>query len=124
MKNFANIFFLAVLFILPSVVQSDYSAHKVDTFKSAVVAKESADSKLPQSGIYDPFLLFNAEANLSFSNNVPKPDVSEKLHDQLSRDALNKTSAPNNISSFITASNQIEVGLSLKKLIFPFHSFL
>lgn len=124
MKNFANIFFLVALFVLPSIVQSDYSAYKTNDFNSAVVATESADTKLPENGIYNPLLFFSAEANLSFSTNIPKPEVSEKLQDQFSREALTKTSYPNNTASFITTSSQIDVGLSIKKLIFPFHSFL
>lgn len=124
MKNFTHIFLLAILFVLPSAVQSDYFTHETDSLKSAVLATEGADTKLPGNGIYNPLLLFSAEANFTFSNSVPKPDVSEKLQDQLLREALNKTSYPDNTASFITSSRQIDVGLSIKKLIFPFHSFL
>ena len=124
MKNFTNIFLLAVLIILPSAVQSDCSVYETDSFKSAVLATESADTKLPQNGIYNPLLLFSAEANISLSSNIPKPEVSEKLQDQLSREASNKTSYPDNTALFIASSRQIDVGLSIKKMIFPFHSFL
>lgn len=124
MKKFTNIFFLAVLFVLPSVVQSDYSAQYSTKFETAHIAQGNSNSSLPQNGIYDPFLPFSAEANLSFSIKLPKPDVSEKSQDQFSREALNKTSYPSNTTTFITTSKQIDVGLSLKTLIFPFHSFL
>lgn len=124
MKKFANIFFLAVLVALPSLVQSDYSASKADQVKLVETATAGTDRGMPANGIYDPFLLFSAEANFSFSVRIPKPEVSEKLHDQCSREAQSRTSYPNNTESFIVSSNQINVGLSLKKLIFPFHSFL
>jgi hypothetical protein len=123
-KNFANIFFLAVLFVLPSVVQSDFSATQNNELEIAHVAQNNRQSNVPQEGIYDPFLPFKGETSLSFSIKVPKPDVNEELNDQFSREALNKTSYPDNTASYIATSSQIDVGLSIKKLIFPFHSFL
>ncbi|XWN38256.1 MAG: hypothetical protein ROO71_04810 [Balneola sp.] len=124
MKKFANIFFLAVLVALPSLVQSDYSASKADQIKLVETATAGTDSGIPANGIYNPFLLFSAEANFSFSVRILKPEVSEKLDDQLSREAQSRTSYPNNTESFIVSTNQIDVGLSVKKMIYPFHSFL
>ena len=124
MKKFANIFFLATLLVLPSVVQSDYSVIDEHRFEVAQVAQHQEGTNVPHDGIYNPLLLFRAEANISLSSNIPKPEVSEKLHDQLSRDASNKTSYPDNTALFLASSRHIDVGLSIKKLIFPFHSFL
>jgi hypothetical protein len=123
-KNFANIFFLTVLVALPSLVQSDYSISNADEYKLVQTATATSDTGVPGNGIYDPFLLFNAEANFSFSVRIPKPEVSEELHDRFSKEAQNRTSHPNNTESFIVSTNQIDVGLSVKKLIYPFHSFL
>lgn len=124
MKNFANIFFLAVLVALTSLVQSDYTASKADQYKPVQTATATSDTGVPANGIYDPFLLFSAEANFSFSVRIPKPEVLEKLQDRFSKESQNRTSYPNNTESFIVSSNQIDVGLSIKKLIYPFHSFL
>ncbi len=124
MKNFTNIFFLAVLIALPSLVQSDYSVSNTDEYKAVQTATVGTDSEMPANGIYDPFLLFSTEANFSFSIRIPKPEVSEKSQDQFSRETQNRTSHPNNTTSFIVSTNQIDVGLSVKKLIYPFHSFL
>ncbi|MEP0004962.1 MAG: hypothetical protein ABJ387_09245 [Balneola sp.] len=124
MKNFANIFFLAVLVALPSLVQSDYTASKADEFKLVQTATATSDTGVPANGIYDPFLLFSAEANFSFSVRIPKPEVSEEIHDRFSKEAQNRTSHPNITESFIVSSNQLDIGLSIKKLIYPFHSFL
>lgn len=124
MKKFTNIFFLAVLIALPSLVQSDYSVSNADEYKAVQTATVGTDSEIPANGIYDPFLLFSTEANFSFSIRIPKPEVSEKSQDQFSRETQNRTSHPNNTTSFIVSTNQIDVGLSVKKLIYPFHSFL
>ncbi|MEP1150497.1 MAG: hypothetical protein ABJH08_02110 [Balneola sp.] len=124
MKKFANIFFLAILVALPSMVQSDYSASKADEFKLVQTATATSETGVPANGIYDPFLLFSAEANFSFSARIPIPQVSEKSQDQFSRDTQNRASHPNNTTSFIVSTNQIDVGLPTRKLIFPFHSFL
>ncbi|MFY0683518.1 MAG: hypothetical protein JXR20_03135 [Balneola sp.] len=124
MKRFANIFFLAVLVALPSMVQSDYSASKTEQYGVVQTATASSETGIPANGIYDPFLLFSTEANFSFSVRIPKPQVSEKSQDQFSRDTQNRASHPNNTTSFIVSTNQIDVGLSTRKLIFPFHSFL
>ena len=124
MKNFSNIFFLAVLVALPSLVQSDYTASKADEYKLVQTATATSDTGVPANEIYDPFLLFNAEANFSFSVRIPKPEVSEELHDRFSKEAQSSTSHPNNTESFIVSSNQLDIGLSIKKLIYPFHSFL
>jgi hypothetical protein len=123
-KKITYIFFLAVLVALPSLAQSDYSASKADQIKLVETATAGTDTGIPANGIYDPFFLFSAEANFSFSVRIPKPEVSEKLHDQCSREAQSRTSYPNNTESFIVSTNQIDVGLSVKKLIYPFHSFL
>lgn len=124
MKKFANIFFLAVLVSLPSLVQTDYSSSKAEQYGIVETATATSDKGIPANGIYDPFLLFSAEANFSLSVRIPKPEVSEKLNDQFSKEARNRTSYPNNTESFIVSTNQIDVGLSVKKLIYPFHSFL
>lgn len=124
MKNFSNIFFLAVLVALPSLVQSDYTASKADELKLVQTATATSDTGVPANGIYDPFLLFSAEANFSFSVRIPKPEVSEEIHDRFSKEAQSSTSHPNNTESFIVSSNQLDIGLSVKKLIYPFHSFL
>ena len=124
MKKFANIFFLAVLVALPSLVQSDYSPSKAEQYGVVETATATSDKGIPANGIYDPFLLFSAEANFSLSVRIPKPEASEELDNQLSREAQSRTSYPNNTESFIVSTNQIDVGLSVKKLIFPFHSFL
>lgn len=124
MKNFANIFFLTVLVALPSLVQSDYSVSNADEYKLVQTAAATSDTGVPANGIYDPFLLFSAEANFSFSVRIPKPEVSEKLQDRFSKEAQSSTSHPNNTESFIVSSNQLDIGLSVKKLIYPFHSFL
>ena len=124
MKNFTNIFFLGILIALPSLVQSDYSVSNADEYKAVQTATVGTDSEMPANGIYDPFLLFSTEANFSFSIRIPKPEVSEKSQDQFSRETQNRTSHPNNTTSFIVSTNQIDVGLSVKKLIYPFQSFL
>ncbi len=124
MKNFANIFFLTVLVALPSLVQSDFTASKADQYKPVQIATATSNTGVPANGIYDPFLLFSAEANFSFSVRIPQPEVSEKLQDRFSKEAQNRTSHPNNTESFIVSTSQIDVGLSVKKLIYPFHSFL
>jgi len=123
-KKFANIFILAVLFVLPSVVQSDFSGSENTEYEIAYVAQNHRQSNVPQEGIYDPYLPFKGETSLSFSVNVPKPDVNEKLDDQFLREARAKTYYPKINASYVITSGQIDVGLSIKKLIFPFHSFL
>ena len=124
MKKFTNIFFLAVLVALPSMVQSDYLASKTEQFREVQTETVSSETGIPANGIYDPFLLFSAEANFSFSVRIPRPQVSDKSQDQFSKDTQNRASHPNNTTSFIVSTNQIDVGLPIEKLIFPFHSFL
>ena len=106
------------------MVQSDYLASKTEQFREVQTETVSSETGIPANGIYDPFLLFSAEANFSFSVRIPRPQVSDKSQDQFSKDTQNRASHPNNTTSFIVSTNQIDVGLPIEKLIFPFHSFL
>jgi hypothetical protein len=124
LKKITNIFLLGVLFVLPALIQANSSAVVDLGLEKAQIVHHHGQSNVPQDGIYDPFLPFKGETSFLLSIKVPKPELNENLDDQKSKEVLAKASFPNNNTSFITTSSQIDVGLTVKKLIFPFHSFL
>lgn len=124
MKKAIHIFFLTILLTLSAAVQTEYLINNSDTDESAQIVQEGLESAFPDDRIYDPIVPFSSEISLSLTNIVPEPVVSEKFTDVLSgKDAYETWSQENNKSLLFT-SKHIVRSLSVKKLIFPFHSFL
>ncbi len=124
MKKAIHIFFLTFLFTLSSAIQTGYQIHTSDTVESVQIAQKGSKSTFPNDRIYDPIVPFSGEISLSLTNIVPEPVVHEKLTDVLSGKDVHKTWTQDNSKSLLFTSKHIVRSLSVKKLIFPFHSFL
>ena len=124
MKKAIHIFFLSLLFTLSLAVQTEYLINHSDTVETSQVVQEGSESTFPKDRIYDPIIPYSGVISLHLTNIVPEPVVSEKFMDVLSGKDSHETWTAGNNTSLLFTSNHLVRSLSVKKLIFPFHSFL
>ncbi|MEO9884140.1 MAG: hypothetical protein ABJR05_10775 [Balneola sp.] len=124
MRKTIHILFLGFLFTLSSVTQTVYHIDESNIAEFVQIAQEGSESASQKSHLYDPIVPYSGEVGFSNTSIVPEPVVSEKLTDELSGKDIHENRTEENNKSLLLTSNQLVRSLSVKKLIFPFHSFL
>jgi hypothetical protein len=87
--------------------------------EKAKVPTASPSSRAYLNSIYPP-----GESGVNISNSQPRTNSETESRDDSYNFIVLNTVVQSYAASYLTGSDAIEPGLSIKELIFPFHSFL